>query len=103
MLLRRHNDLTDYALTDVQLNVLSDIRDFLAYAHAVQELVSAEHTPTLSVVLPLYEKLIEKLKAATLELPKIAHAIDASINKLEEYLAHARTAKIYNLAIGTCL
>jgi hypothetical protein len=57
--------------------------------HIVQEIVSAEKTPTLSVVLPIYEKLIIMLKNLWAQLPEIAHTITASVEKLEEYLAHA--------------
>ncbi len=94
------DDLAMYALSEMELTVLRDIREFLSYAHQVQELVSAEQTPTLSIVIPLYEELLTKLRRLTKEIPKLRHAIEASINKLEEYLAYSRKAKIYNLAIG---
>ncbi|KAJ7306235.1 hypothetical protein DFH08DRAFT_918611 [Mycena albidolilacea] len=68
--------------------------------HLVQEIVSAEKTPTLSVVLPLYEKLIVMLNDLTKELGEISHAIKASVEKLEEYLAVSRCTKIYSLAMG---
>lgn len=77
-----------------------DIRRFLFIPHTVQELVSAEKTPTLSIVLPVYERLIIMLKNLRQELPQLAHAITASINKLEEYLAISQRTKIYALAMG---
>ncbi|KAJ7704561.1 hypothetical protein B0H17DRAFT_1126873 [Mycena rosella] len=40
------------------LKASQDIRRFLQVPHIVQEIVSAEKTPTLSLVLPMYEKLI---------------------------------------------
>ncbi|KAF9032317.1 hypothetical protein BDZ89DRAFT_907149, partial [Hymenopellis radicata] len=97
--LKNHNDLNHLAISDVEINVLNDIRTFLSFPHAVQELISAEQTPTLSLVIPLYEQLIEKLRALRSELPKLQHAIDASISKLEEYLAYSRKTQICNLAI----
>jgi hypothetical protein len=68
----------------------------------VQEIVSAERTPTLSVVLPIYEKLIVMLGDLKTLKPEISHAISASIDKLEEYMAISRRTKIYALAIGIC-
>lgn len=82
------------------LRVLDDIRTFLRVPHIVQEIVSAEKTPTLSIVLPIYEKLIVMLKNLQAQLPEIAHAIGASVEKLEEYLTYSRRTKIYALAMG---
>lgn len=69
----------------------------------VQELLSAQRTPMLSVILPLYEKLIHELTAAKKDLPKISHAIGASVAKLKEYLSYARKNRVYVLAMGTLL
>lgn len=66
----------------------------------MQEIVSAEKTPTLSLVLPLYEKLIALLTKLKIQLPKLEHAIAASVWKLEEYLEKSRQTKIYALAMG---
>jgi len=66
----------------------------------VQEIVSAEQTPTLSIVLPLYEQLMKLLEDLKMKLPKLEHAISAAIMKLEEYLVKSRKAKIYILAMG---
>lgn len=66
----------------------------------MQEIVSAEKTPTLSLVLPLYEKLIALLNKLKMQLPKLEHAISASLLKLEEYLAKSRQTKVYALAMG---
>lgn len=80
--------------------MLTDIHRFLYVPHVVQEIVSAEKTPTLSLVLPMYEKLVVMLHDLKSELPKLSHAISASIIKLEEYLAESRRTKLYALAIG---
>ncbi|KAJ3911390.1 hypothetical protein F5877DRAFT_93789 [Lentinula edodes] len=97
--LDRHPELDKYRLTPKQIEVLLDIQEYLLYAHMVQELLSAQRTPTLSVVLPLYEKLILELNAAKEDLPKISHAISASVAKLEEYLQYARQNRVYVLAM----
>ncbi len=80
--------------------MLADIRQFLSLPHAVQELVSGEKTPTLSIVLPAYERLIYLFGLLSKKLPKLAHAIQASIKKLDKYLAKTRKTRIYALAMG---
>ncbi|KAI0916313.1 hypothetical protein AcV5_003286 [Taiwanofungus camphoratus] len=88
-----------HTLSRKTLEVLNDIREFLEAPHAVQELLSAEQTPTLSLTLPCYEKLIVLLKLLRCKLMKIVHAITASIEKLEEYLTKSRKTRIYAIAI----
>ncbi|KAI0059149.1 hypothetical protein BV25DRAFT_1962330 [Artomyces pyxidatus] len=87
-------------LTLDQLLVLNDIRDFLSIPHAVQELLSAQQTPTLSNVLPAYEKLIVILKGVIEDLPGLSHCILTAIFKFDEYLAKSRTAPVYGIAMG---
>jgi len=94
------DDIKIAPLSEKQLEVLADIRVWLSYFHTVQEIVSAEKTPTLSIVLPLYEQLIKLLDDLKLDLPKLEHAIAASIMKLKEYVVKSRKAKIYVLAMG---
>jgi hypothetical protein len=96
----KHQEISHHSLSEMALCVLDDIRTFLRVPHIVQEIVSAEKTPTLSIVLPIYEKLIVMLKNLQAQLPEIAHAINASMEKLEEYLAYSRRTKIYALAMG---
>ncbi|KAF5344239.1 hypothetical protein D9758_012370 [Tetrapyrgos nigripes] len=64
------------------------------------EVVSAEKTPTLSVVLPLYEQLITYLENLKPQLPKIEHSIQAAITKLKEYLVKSCKVKVYALAMA---
>ncbi|KAK1215115.1 hypothetical protein PQX77_022287 [Marasmius sp. AFHP31] len=97
--LLNHGDLSDLVLTPVLLQVLNDIHTFLSLPHALQEIVSAQKTPTLSVVILLYEQLISRLNNL-IKLPLLEHAIWASIDKLKEYLMKARTKQIYVLAIA---
>lgn len=101
-MISENRDLSDYAFTEAQITVLEDIRLFLQVFHYVQELVSAEKTPTLSLVLPLYEILVTMLKDLVLKKPKLAHAVKESIAKLEEYLNISRGTKMYSLAMGKC-
>ncbi|KDR81152.1 hypothetical protein GALMADRAFT_61216 [Galerina marginata CBS 339.88] len=91
------SDITD--LTANQLQVLKDIRLFLNVFHTAQQIVSAEQTPTLSIVIPVYEHLIGMLEDLKRHVPNISHAIQASIGKLEEYLEKSRSNKVYVLAM----
>jgi hypothetical protein len=94
-----NSDIEHLALSNLELQVLSDIRTFLNVFHSAQQVVSAEHTPTLSIVIPTYELLITMLKDLKRHLPNLKHAIQASISKLEEYMAKARSTKMYILAM----
>ncbi|CAA7265591.1 unnamed protein product [Cyclocybe aegerita] len=98
---KQNDDLAIYSFTETEKAVLIDIRQFLYVFHTVQELVSAEKTPTLSVVLLMYEKLIGILQDMSKSMPKLSHAIQASVAKLEEYLAKSCKTRIYHLAMGT--
>ncbi|KAJ3752490.1 hypothetical protein EV360DRAFT_55111, partial [Lentinula raphanica] len=93
----------DELFTSVELQVLNDIRDFLYTFHSIQELASAEKTPTLSIVLPLYEGLIEILGLLKFSLPNLSHVIEISLEKLHEYIGKARLTHIYGLAMGMLL
>ncbi|KAF5387624.1 hypothetical protein D9615_000715 [Tricholomella constricta] len=95
----QYTDIQDLLLNDTQLRVLSDIRQFLYVFHTVQEIVSADKTPTLSKVLPLYEKLIMVLQDLKRVIPNLTHVISASEGKLVEYLEMARKTRIYSLAM----
>ena len=94
-------DMSEDLLSSAEHAALMDIRSFLYAPHVVQELLSAEKTPTLSLVLPTYEQLIVLLKHMAERLCKISHAICATINKLEEYFNKSRRNRVYSLAMGT--
>ena len=57
-----HSDIEHLALSDLELQVLSDIQRFLNVFHSAQQVVLAKHTPTLSIVIPTYELLITMVK-----------------------------------------
>lgn len=101
-LTRPHQDsIAHLRLRQVTLNLLQDIREFLQAPHLVQEILSAQKTPTLSMALPGYEKLLVLLRLLKRKLWRIAHGIDASITKIEEYLQKARHENdVYVIAIG---
>ncbi|KAJ3849378.1 ribonuclease H-like domain-containing protein [Lentinula lateritia] len=92
------SDTILFSATD--LEVLNDIREYLFVFHSIQELASAEKTPTLSIILPLYEGLIEMLGLMKTTLPNLSHIIDVSLWKLREYVDKARGTRIYALAMA---
>lgn len=96
-----YDELAHHLLSEKELDVLTDIRGFLLIPHRVQELLSGDQTPTASMVLPAYEELLDLLKLARSKYPKIAHAIDASVSVLEQYLRYTRQTRVYALAMGT--
>lgn len=87
-------------LSHGQLQVLHDVRQFLHIPHAVQVLLSAEKTPTLSLALPMHEELLELFKGLESALPNISHSIRAAREKIEKYLKLSRKTPIYSLAMS---
>ncbi|KAL1691530.1 hypothetical protein GGG16DRAFT_53277 [Schizophyllum commune] len=102
----QEKDLAIYALDEATYRALLDVRKFLQFLNSVQEIVSGQQTPTLSVVLSLYEKLIAGLRLLMApggeeSIPQLSHAIRATIEKLEEYFEKSRHTKLYALSMGT--
>lgn len=77
-----------------------DIRQILQAAHTCQELLSAEKCPTLSVALPVYEKLVAHWTALTETIPELSHYIRLGIGKIMEYVAMGRRTRVYALAMS---
>jgi hypothetical protein len=83
-----------------EFHTLVDIRQILQVAHTCQELLSAERCPTLSVALPIYEKLVAHWTALTETIPELAHYIRLGIGKIMEYVAMGRRTRVYALAMS---
>ncbi|THH15387.1 hypothetical protein EUX98_g9474 [Antrodiella citrinella] len=97
--LPQNSDAMAHALlSEDDINVLQDIHQLLEIPHAAQELLSAERTPTLSMVFPVFELLIEQLNKAMKTLPKLSPFIEIAVSKLEEYMGQCRKTRIYALA-----
>ncbi|KAJ2913342.1 hypothetical protein MD484_g7075, partial [Candolleomyces efflorescens] len=95
----KYKDLRHYLLSSDELDRLDQIRRFLYIPHTIQEAVSADQTPTLPITLPAYENLLQMLKAFKAQEPEIAHGVQASIEKLQEYLVKTRRTKVYAIAM----
>ena len=77
---QKQKDIQKHRLDEMQLRVLNDIREFLYVFHCIQELLSYNKTPTLSLSIPMYESLIELLRALRKSLQTLEHAINASLD-----------------------
>ncbi|KAJ7440177.1 hypothetical protein FB451DRAFT_1344143 [Mycena latifolia] len=95
----KQDEISWHRLSPITLKVLQDIRRFLQVPHIVQEIVSSEKTPTLSIVLPMYEKLIVMLKDLAKDLDELSLGINTTIRKLEEYLNMSQRTRMYALAM----
>ena len=98
--LNKHETLQHHALSKAQLKVLQDIHKFLSHPHEVQQAVSAKKTPTLTHLLPLYEKLTLLYRLAARKLPELHGAINAVHVKIDKYLKLTRTTRVYALAMS---
>ncbi|KAI9058884.1 hypothetical protein FKP32DRAFT_1580955 [Trametes sanguinea] len=96
----RQSDISYHLLNEAELQVLQDIRGFLLLPHLVQELLSAEQTPTASQAIPAYERLLNILNLARIKYPKIAHGIEASITAIKQYMCYTRQTRAYALAMS---
>ncbi|KAG8723844.1 hypothetical protein FRC09_001546 [Ceratobasidium sp. 395] len=91
--------LGKHMLTLQEFKVLNDIAAVLDIAHEAQELLSAEQTPTLSLMFPVYNQLICRWKEAADEYPALGFAIGAGIQKIKKYINKSRTSPIHILAM----
>ena len=98
----KQKDIAHLLLTEHQLDVLCEIRQFLLIPHHVQQILSAYQAPTAPLVLPAYEDFLDLLNLARTKYPRIAHAISASMAILESYVNFARQTRVYALAMCTC-
>ncbi|KAF8982903.1 hypothetical protein BDQ17DRAFT_1261856, partial [Cyathus striatus] len=93
---RSDGDLACHLFTDNDLSVLCDIRQVLEVPHLVQELLSGEYTPTLSLSLPAYETLLDNWRVYQKRtLPELSHYISTGMAKIEEYVSLARSTQMY--------
>jgi hypothetical protein len=83
-----------------EFRVLIDIHQVLQAPHMCQELLSAEKCPTLSLALPVYEKLVVYWKELMEMIPELSHYISPGIGKIMEYVAMGCWTRIYTLAMS---
>jgi hypothetical protein len=83
-----------------EFRVLIDIHQVLQVPHMCQELLSAESCPTLSLALPIYEKLVVYWREIIKTIPELSHYINLGIGKIMEYVAMGRRTRVYALAMS---
>ncbi|KAF8149540.1 hypothetical protein B0H34DRAFT_667783 [Crassisporium funariophilum] len=86
--------------TAEEYQVLNDIVTVLEQPHFVQELLSAEKTPTLSLALPAFELLLINWTVIQSTIPELAHYIGVGMHKIREYVEKGRKSQIYALAMS---
>ena len=96
----KQTEIAKHALSITDLEVLRDICKFLEIPHAVQELLSAEKTPTIPMTIPMYESLVEMYKLLQTSQPRLEPAISAAISKIQEYVQKSRKTRVYALAMS---
>ncbi|KAF4617427.1 hypothetical protein D9613_006423 [Agrocybe pediades] len=94
----KYIDINHHLLDETELQVLTDIANFLRIPHAVQTVLCGEKTPTLPHVLPAYEDLLEMLRYFKLKNPQLKAAVAVTILKIEEYVKKSRKTRVYALA-----
>ncbi|KAG8690341.1 hypothetical protein FRC11_012289 [Ceratobasidium sp. 423] len=92
-------------MSDLEFKVLQDILTCLNVPHQVQELLSAEQTPTLSLAFPVYDRLIHSWRQVGTQLCAFGYAIECGIAKIQEYITKSRSSPIHIVAmvLNPCL
>jgi hypothetical protein len=86
--------------SDAQLYLLNNTLEVLDIAHEVQQLLSAEKTPTLPIAMPLFEQFLINLKEQQQRTPYLAPYIETAIEHLHKYMTECRSLKLYGMAMG---
>lgn len=81
------------------MTALIELDILLAIPHSAQQLLSSDNTPTLSLVLPVYESLVQKLRQAQSDIPHYWFAIQKGLDKIEKYVAEAHRSDAYIFAM----
>lgn len=97
------SEFTHHLFKPKAYEVLHHIHQMLEIPHRCQELLSAEKTPTLSLVLPTYEMLVVLWGQLSHAIPELSHYIRLGIGKIMEYMSKGRRSRIYALAMRKSL
>lgn len=69
----------------------------------MQEVAASQKTPTLAIVLPIYDELLATLEILMYKAPGLSIAIAASMLKLRYYVNRSRKSPAYILALGVSI
>jgi hypothetical protein len=70
--------------------------------HAFQQRLSSDMTPTLCDAIPAFEAMKSIWNKQKVEMPDVAHIIDAGLKKLDEYRERADLVPAYVGAMSMC-
>ncbi|KDQ07400.1 hypothetical protein BOTBODRAFT_73957, partial [Botryobasidium botryosum FD-172 SS1] len=87
-----------YNLTAAQWSTLEDILSALP-PHQVQQAMSSETTPTLSMAIPAMEALLSQWTQLAAHTPHLNFIVSACCSKLQEYLSKMQQSKAYVIAM----
>jgi hypothetical protein len=96
----QHVMVARHVPSDAQVYLLNDTLDVLDITHEVQQLLSAEKTPTLPMAMPLFEEFLINLKEQQRRTPYLAPYIEAAIEHLVKYMTECRLLRLYGMAMG---
>ncbi|KEP45315.1 putative transposase, partial [Rhizoctonia solani 123E] len=86
-------------ITHAQYETVQDLLTVLSIGYNAQELLSAEKTPTLSLVFPLFESIIQNWKQLADTIPELRHAISCGIKKIYDYMGRANKVPAHTIAM----
>lgn len=98
--LRDNHDIFSHLLNPTDIEVITHIVHILKLAHATQELLSGEKTPTLSIALPAYQLVVKYWTEMQGSYPELRNAIQAGIDKINDYVSKSQESQIHVLAMG---
>lgn len=102
MIFRNQKELGRFTIDNASLAQLIDLHQILTFPHVVQELLSAQKTPTVSQTLPTYGLLISKWKGLARRMTYASDALNKGIDKIQHYVHASKENKVFILAICTC-
>ncbi|KAG8821310.1 hypothetical protein FRC17_009861 [Serendipita sp. 399] len=94
------SDLRKYRLERREVTVLEEVKQFLGHFHDFQQLLSAEQTPTIQLVIPAFESLISNLHESRQKQLDFSHAYSIALLKLTEYKQKCLMNPVYTLAMA---
>ncbi|KAK0433854.1 ribonuclease H-like domain-containing protein [Armillaria borealis] len=95
---RDFTDLRKHKLSKDEWKALEIIHQILAVPHAFQQKLSADKTPTLSLAIPSFRRMIQLWQGLKITFPDAAPALDEGLEKLATYRERLDIVPAYTLA-----
>ncbi|KAK0184545.1 hypothetical protein F5146DRAFT_938653, partial [Armillaria mellea] len=91
-------ELRKHQLSDDEWKALDIIHQILAVPHAFQQKLSVDKTPTLSLAIPSFRRMIQLWEDLEIKFPNTSPAVQDGINKLKTYQDRTEVVPAYTLA-----